>query len=156
MHVPITTRFDPGPPRFFWKKRKYGPEFIEQMLLLAMAEGVKSSSLKTGVPYNTVKRYLTAYKRRTQTLAEALESMEHHPMMTAASPADRERIIGGPQRSLSMNVEAAREAYRIAHRTGEPLSRCIKGVALHRGLNGQGVLAMVRDGRIPAHWINGP
>jgi hypothetical protein len=155
MNVEIRTRFDAKGPRDSDRKRKYGPELIYELLRIATQESVGSASRLTGVPYDTVKRYVTAMKRSVQSLNDAMSNMDNHPMMRKASQADRDRIIGARKRQLLLNTECAREAYRIAQRTGISLSRCIKSVAMQRGLNGDKVYRMIMEGRIPERWIDG-
>jgi predicted DNA-binding ribbon-helix-helix protein len=154
MHVEIRNRLDRQGTRTSFAKRKYGPDLIDESLHVATCKGVATASRLTGIPYNTIKRWATARKRVSLTLQEAIADMENHPFMRNASKINRDRIIGGRQRSLNLNVEVARESHRIAGTTGIALRRCIMSVAAQRGVNGDQVYAMVTDGRIPEHWIN--
>ena len=156
----LQTRLSPCQSDLSRQSRRYSLDLCQHAIALALQIGVRAAANDTGIPYRRLVRLVCAHRRSTQTLEEALNDLGRDPIMTTSCgdrgypmPWVAEAQAKKKRAALLIRAEAAREGVQIAQRTGANVWKCIALSAERRGLRGKGVVELVREGRIPLHWI---
>ena len=161
--IHIQTRLDKSLSDASRKVRKYNDMHVAHALgeasLQACVGGdnVKHVASNCHLPYRRLLRLKQAWQRKNLTLEQAVFALEGGPFLPwMYRPEKKEWLdafIAKRQAALRIRVEAAREAYQIANRTGAPFWKCVQVAAEKRGLGGKSLCNLIREGRIPRHWL---
>ena len=158
--ITIHNRLDPAHSELSRCRRRHNLTEIAHALELAEKIGVKQAALATGIKYRRLARLRLADRRSRMTIKEALDDLGNVKSMLNPGkfrrvplPEVAERMAEKMRSELLIRVEAAREGCQIAQRTGANVLKCIHMAAERRGLRGKSVVELVREGRIPKHWL---
>lgn len=153
----IQTRLEPPASKMSEVLRKYPFQKVWTAIELAGKIGISKAAKDCHIEYRRLVRLVCAYRRLNMSYEEGLRDVFNSawrlPYAQFISLDRVERIGLKRQNDLIIRVEAAKEAYRMSQRTGHGLAGCLKVCAEQRGLRGKSLVELVREGRIPLHWI---